>query len=67
MGVHFVIGLTLSVVPFRSHNLPITHMPHTEIDDSFKSELLWALGGSPKILKVFLPHLKKVSSYGHVV
>ena len=29
-------------------------MPHTEIDDSFKSEFLGALGGSPKFrLSVF--------------
>ena len=41
-------------------------MPHTEIDDYFKSELLGALGGSSKLFQVFLPYLKKESSYGHV-
>ena len=40
-------------------------VPHTEIDDSFKSDLLGALGGSPKFVcltpltdEVFLSHLK---------
>ena len=30
--------------------MQMRQMPHTEIDDSFKSDLLGALGGSPKFV-----------------
>ena len=46
--------------------------PQTEIDNSFKSEILGALGDSPRLFRlvplndeVFSPHLKKESSYDH--
>ena len=45
--VVMITNLTPATFMFVMAVTTLRQMPHTEIDDSFKSELLWALGDSP--------------------